>query len=48
VDVTGNQNATMKYIDYEEQVIFKYGVELVGWTFDRFVCPSSPPPSLDL
>lgn len=46
MDITGNPNATMKYVDYEEQVIFKYGVELVGWTFDRFVCPSSLSTSL--
>lgn len=36
----------MKYVDYEELVVIKYGVELQGWTYDKFVCPSSLSTSL--
>ena len=30
----------MQYANYEELVIQKYGVELQGWTFEKFVNPS--------
>ncbi|KIL54458.1 hypothetical protein M378DRAFT_54725, partial [Amanita muscaria Koide BX008] len=32
--------ATMQYARYEEDIIHRYGVELVGWTFDKIVNPS--------
>ena len=41
VDITGDKNATMKYTEYEELIVLKYGIELQGWTYDKFVCPSS-------
>lgn len=44
--ITGDPKATMKYVDYEELVVFKYGVELLGWTFDKFASPSSLSTSL--
>ena len=40
VDITGNKNMTRKYTEYEELIMLKYGVELQGWTYDKFVCPS--------
>jgi hypothetical protein len=46
VDITGDKNATMKYTEYEELIVLKYGVELQGWTHDKFVCPSSLSTSL--
>ncbi|KDR64866.1 hypothetical protein GALMADRAFT_149222 [Galerina marginata CBS 339.88] len=46
VDITGDSKATMKYVDYEEQIVQKYGIELQGWTFDKFACPSSLSTSL--
>jgi hypothetical protein len=36
----------MKYVDYEELVVIKYGIKLQGWTFDKFACPSSLSTSL--
>jgi hypothetical protein len=30
----------MKYTEYEELIVLKYGVELQGWTYQKFVCPS--------
>ena len=46
VDITSDKNATMKYTEYEELIVPKYGVELQGWTYDKFVCPSSLSTSL--
>lgn len=40
VDITGDKKATMKYTEYEELIMLKYGIELQGWTYDKFVCPS--------
>jgi hypothetical protein len=30
----------MKYTEYEELIMLKYGIELQGWTYEKFVCPS--------
>jgi hypothetical protein len=30
----------MNYINYEEAIVQRYGIELVGWTYDKFVNPS--------
>lgn len=46
VNITGDPKATMKYVDYEELVVIKHSVELQGWTFDKFACPSSLSTSL--
>ena len=46
MNITGDPKATMKYVDYEELVVIKHGVELQGWTFDKFACPSSLSTSL--
>lgn len=46
VDITGDKTATMKYTEYEELIMLKYGIELQGWTYDKFVCPSSLSTSL--
>ena len=30
----------MYYVDYEEKIVQRYGIELVGWTYEKFVNPS--------
>jgi hypothetical protein len=30
----------MNYINYEEAIVQRYSIELVGWTYDKFVNPS--------
>lgn len=39
-EITGNPNAAMNYINYNEAIVQRYGIELVGWTYDKFVNPS--------
>ena len=36
----------MHYIDYEEKVVQRYGVELIGWTYEKLVNPSELSTSL--
>ena len=36
----------MCYIDYEEKIVQRYGIELVGWTYEKFVNPSKLSTSL--
>jgi hypothetical protein len=36
----------MHYVDYEEKVVQRYGIELVGWTYEKFVNPSELSTSL--
>ena len=31
----------MQYIRYEEDIVLKKGVELVGWTYEKIINPSS-------
>ena len=45
-EITHNANATMHYADYEEKVVQRYGVELIGWTYDKLVNPSELSTSL--
>lgn len=33
----GNSTAAMQYVQYEEEIIHKRGVKLVGWTYDKIV-----------
>ena len=30
----------MHYVDYEEKIIQRYGVELIGWTYEKLVNPN--------
>jgi hypothetical protein len=30
----------MHYVNYEEAIVQRYGIELIGWTYDKFVNPS--------
>ena len=46
VEITGNPNAVMQYVNYEEAIIQRYGIELKGWTYDNFVNPSELSTSL--
>jgi hypothetical protein len=45
-DITDNANATMHYADYEEKIVQRYGVELIGWTYEKLVNPSELSTSL--
>ena len=36
----------MHYVDYEEKVVQRHGIELVGWTYEKFVNPSELSTSL--
>ncbi|KAJ7190069.1 hypothetical protein GGX14DRAFT_580167 [Mycena pura] len=40
MSITGKSDIRMDYIYHEESIVLKYGVELVGWTCERFVNPS--------
>ena len=46
VEITGNWKVTMYYVDYEEKIVQRYGIELVGWTYRKFVNPSELSTSL--
>ena len=39
-EITGDATAIMQYVRYEEEIVHKRGVELVGWTYDKIVNPS--------
>jgi hypothetical protein len=45
-EITDNANATMHYAEYEEKVVQRYGVELIGWTYEKLVNPSELSTSL--
>lgn len=30
----------MQYVNYEEAIVLKYGIELIGWTHNKFCNPS--------
>ena len=36
----------MHYADYEEKVVQRYGVELIGWTYEKLINPSELSTSL--
>ena len=36
----------MYYVDYEEKIVQRYGIGLVGWTYEKFVNPSELSTSL--
>lgn len=40
-EVTGDNTATMQYVCYEEEIVLKRGVKLIGWTYDNIVNPST-------
>ncbi|KAJ7815527.1 hypothetical protein B0H14DRAFT_2603414 [Mycena olivaceomarginata] len=46
VAITGKDDIRMDYMYYEECIVLKYGVSLVGWTCERFVNPSDLSSSL--
>jgi hypothetical protein len=46
VAITGKDDIRMDYMYYEECIVLKYGVALVGWTCERFVNPSDLSSSL--
>ncbi|KAJ8455914.1 hypothetical protein ONZ51_g12300 [Trametes cubensis] len=44
--ITGNPNAVMNYTNHEQEIVLRYGVELVGWTHSQFTNPSAISTSL--
>ncbi|KIY42817.1 hypothetical protein FISHEDRAFT_79116 [Fistulina hepatica ATCC 64428] len=40
IDITGNADANMKYVDYECGIVQRYGVVLEGWPVEPFQQPS--------
>ncbi|OCH84194.1 hypothetical protein OBBRIDRAFT_839892 [Obba rivulosa] len=40
VEITGNLKAIMNYVNYEKDIVLRYGIELQGWTHEKFVNPS--------
>jgi hypothetical protein len=46
VEITGNETVTMQYVDYEDKIVQRYGIELVGWTYEKFINPSELSTSL--
>ncbi|KAJ7166463.1 hypothetical protein C8R43DRAFT_1122032 [Mycena crocata] len=52
VAITGDENAAMAYVWYEEDVVQRHKIKLVGWTYPELINPSelstSLPPLNDL
>lgn len=46
VEITGNPKAVMHYVNYEEQIVLRYGIQLRGWTYETFKNPSELSSSL--
>ncbi|KAJ7473509.1 hypothetical protein FB451DRAFT_1558700 [Mycena latifolia] len=46
VTITQNSDAVMQYVNYEEDIVHRYGIELVGWTPDKWCNPSDLTSSL--
>ncbi|PPQ93525.1 hypothetical protein CVT25_005363 [Psilocybe cyanescens] len=44
--ITEDDSVLMHYINYEEKIVRSFGVELIGWTYDKFVNPSKLSTSL--
>ena len=40
VEITGNPKAVMRYVNYEEEIVIRYGIKLEGWTYENFKNPS--------
>ena len=38
--ITRQQNVTMNYVNYEDAIVERFKVKLVGWTFKQFVSPT--------
>ena len=46
VDITGNPKAVMRYVNFEEEIVIRYGIKLEGWTYENFKNPSELSSSL--
>ena len=40
---TGLVNVKMDYDDYEGAILVRFGIALVGWTHEKWACPSELP-----
>jgi hypothetical protein len=41
IAITGNSKAVMQYANFQEGIVHRYGVDVVGWTHDKFENPSN-------
>lgn len=41
IAITGNSKAVMQYANFQEGIVHRYGVDIVGWTHDKFENPSN-------
>ncbi|KAH9918042.1 hypothetical protein B0H21DRAFT_713170 [Amylocystis lapponica] len=46
VEITGNKKAGMQYINYEKDIVLRYGIKIHGWTHEKFANPSDLSTSL--
>ena len=46
VDITGNAKAVMHYVNYDQEIVIRYGIKLEGWTYESFKNPSELSSSL--
>ncbi|GBE84395.1 hypothetical protein SCP_0603740 [Sparassis crispa] len=46
VEITGNSKAVMNYVNYERDIVLKYGITLQGWTHEKWANPSDLSTSL--
>ncbi|CAL1697547.1 unnamed protein product [Somion occarium] len=45
-DITGNKDSQMKYVNYERDIVQRYGIELQGWTHSEWTTPRKMSTSL--
>ncbi|KAH9831717.1 uncharacterized protein C8Q71DRAFT_861410 [Rhodofomes roseus] len=45
-DLTGNPKVRMNYVNFERDFVVKFGIDVTGWTFDKFINPSEMSTSL--
>ncbi|KAH9923874.1 uncharacterized protein B0H18DRAFT_1120218 [Fomitopsis serialis] len=46
VELTGNEKIKMNYLNFERDFIVKQGIDVLGWTHDKFINPSDMSTSL--
>ena len=46
VALTGNANVRMNYVNFEREFVVKLGIDVIGWTHEKFINPSEMSTSL--
>lgn len=46
VEITGQPNVVMQYVNYERDIVLRFGIELIGWTHPTWINPSELSTSL--